>query len=55
MGWLMLGVGEAVAARHFLLERDRVLRDGDFAMWYIIVFLLLWLVAMIGGMVVYEL
>ena len=55
IGWLLLGIGEAVAARYFLLERDQVLRDVDFSMRYILVFLLLWLVAMIGGMVAYEL
>lgn len=55
LGWLLLGTGEAVAARHFLLEKDDVLRDTDFSMRYILVFLLLWLAAMIGGMVAYEL
>lgn len=54
LGWLILGIGEAVVARHFLLEKDDVLRDGDFTMWYIIVFLFLWIVAMSVGMILYE-
>ena len=54
MGWLLLGIGEAIAAHHYLLAKDHVLRDADDTAWFIIVFLALWLVAMIAGMAVYE-
>ena len=56
IGWLLLGIGEAVVAHHYLLEKDDVVvRDERFALPYLVIFLLVWIAAMSIGMVTYEL
>ena len=52
---LLMGIGEAVVAHHYLLAKDEIVRSERFTMPYIIVFLFVWIAAMIVGMVVYEL
>lgn len=52
--WLLLGVVEALGVRYFLLERDKVLRDNDFSMGYILIFLIAWFVMLILGNILRE-
>jgi hypothetical protein len=54
IGLLLLGIGEAVVAHHYLLEKDDVVRDERFTMPYLIVFISVWVASMIIGMVLYE-
>ncbi|MBN2394486.1 MAG: hypothetical protein JXR84_27380 [Anaerolineae bacterium] len=55
IGLLLMGIGEAIVAYHYLLEKDEVVRDERFTMPYLIVFIAVWVASMIIGMVVYEL
>ena len=52
--WLVIGIGEAILARYYLLEADEVQQDEVTSAGYIIIFLLIWLVAMIVGNIIYE-
>lgn len=57
VGVLLLGIGEAVVAHHYLLDKDEIVRGERFTMPYliIIIFLFVWIAAMMVGMVIYEL
>lgn len=46
---LLIGVIETVMVYHFILKMDIVYRDSTAASKYIIVFIMIWLAAMIGG------
>ena len=47
--WLTAGVLEGVVARFVLLEKERVYRQTDFSMMYIIIFLFIWLFALFSA------
>ena len=55
IGLLLVGIGEAVVAHHYLLFKDEVVRDERFTLPYLIIFIAVWVAAMIVGMVIYEL
>ncbi|HFE66729.1 MAG TPA: hypothetical protein ENJ93_05655 [Chloroflexi bacterium] len=52
--WLTMGATEAFIARHRLLEADTVTRNGDTSAQYILVFIIIWVVALFAGSVIYE-
>lgn len=50
IGWLLLGLIETVYVSYRTLREDNVLRDIDFSMSYILIFLFAWLICLfIGG------
>ncbi|NKQ35368.1 MAG: hypothetical protein HF973_07090 [Chloroflexi bacterium] len=53
--WLTFGAIEAVIARYRLLEADTVTRDTEKSAQYILVFIIIWLVALFTGSVIYDL
>jgi hypothetical protein len=52
--WLVTGVVEAVVARHYLLEADKVMRKEMVSMVYILILLFVWIVALCAGNIINE-
>jgi hypothetical protein len=52
--WLMMGVVEAVIARHYLLEADEVVRKEMVSVAYILILLFVWIIALSAGNIVNE-
>ena len=47
--WLTFGIGEAIAARYYLLEIDEVKRGERITGPYIAIFLVIWIAALVAG------
>ncbi|MCP4542724.1 MAG: hypothetical protein GY832_36845 [Chloroflexi bacterium] len=54
LGWLLIGMIEAVIARHYLLKADDVVRDQDISVPYILILLFVWIAALTAGNVLHE-
>ncbi len=52
--WLTIGIVEAVIAHHYLLKADEVVRDEGVSARYIVLWLFVWIAAMITGNVLHE-
>jgi hypothetical protein len=54
LSWLVMGVVEAVIARHYLLEADEVVRKEMVSVAYILILLFVWIIALSAGNIVNE-
>jgi hypothetical protein len=54
LGWLLIGMIEAVIACHYLLKTDEVVRDEGVSAPYIGILLFVWIAALIAGNVLHE-
>ncbi len=54
IGWVFVGFVEAAVVRYKVLEADHVLRGEDTSAFFIVLWIMVWVGAMIAGMILHE-
>lgn len=47
--WLLIGIIEGLVTRYIAFEKEAVMQHHDFTAFYIVIFIWVWIIAMMGG------